>query len=125
MYTTQEKQAFSERLKVALSAAVPKLQTVNEVATQFNLRHKKRPVSNAAVHHWMTGQAIPKIYNLETLAQWLNVSVEWLRTGKISEHKPSELSSLEYMLLERFGDLSDEQKELLIKLIDQIKAAAK
>ena len=122
MYTEQEKQAFSERLKAALAAAAPKIHTASDVATQFNLRHTKKPVSNQAVHKWLTGQAFPQIYNLETLANWLNVSTNWLRTGYDTVDDQPELTDLEYMLLERFTVLSEQQKKLLIELIDQLKA---
>ena len=121
MHTTEEKQSFSKRLKIALRAAAPKAQTVNEIAIQFNLRHEQEPVSNQAVHKWLIGQAIPSREKIETLAKWLNVSTEWLRTGHDAIIADTTLSALSHIMLNRFVSLSERQQLVVIELIDNFK----
>lgn len=62
MYTNEEKIQFSERLRAAIIAVDPNAVKAAELATQFNLRHHKQPVTNAATHKWLTAQAdLPSI----------------------------------------------------------------
>ena len=119
MHTETEKQAFSKRLSIALRAINHKLQTVNDIAIQFNLRHEQEPISNQAVHKWLTGQSIPAEDKVKTLAKWLNVSTEWLRTGH--DNQETMPSSLEYIMLNRFRGLSENQQLIVIALLDNFK----
>lgn len=78
-----ESQAFSERLRKALEAAgVRPSPTV--VANEFNLRHWGRSITPHTARNWLLGQALPTQDKLVVLADWLQVSPDELRFGKVS-----------------------------------------
>ena len=122
MHTDQEKLAFSERLKRALSVSAPKHRTAKDIAIQFNLRHQFEPVSNQAVHKWLTGQTIPTFEKIETLSKWLNVSTEWLRAGIEPTTNESVLTVTEVMLLKQFRQLSKHQQILVMEVMNNFVA---
>ncbi|HVE11131.1 MAG TPA: helix-turn-helix domain-containing protein [Paraburkholderia sp.] len=81
MPTTDEKLAFSERLKLALRRVPEKPEGPTAVARFFNLRYHGEPVSTQTVDKWLKGRTIPKADKLETLAKALNVDLHWLHYG--------------------------------------------
>ncbi|OXJ00823.1 transcriptional regulator [Burkholderia sp. AU33803] len=82
MPTSEEKAAFSERLKFALRRSPEKVTGATELANRFNLRHRgAQPVSPQTAHKWLTGRTIPTSDKLVTLAEWLRVEVHWLHYG--------------------------------------------
>nr|WP_239483355.1 hypothetical protein [Burkholderia sp. MS455] len=82
MPTSEEKAAFSERLKFALRRSPEKVAGATELANKFNLRHRgTHPVSPQTAHKWLTGRTIPTSDKLETLAEWLRVELHWLHYG--------------------------------------------
>ena len=89
MPTPDEKRAFSERLKQALQRSPKKILTANDLALNFNLRHTSgEPITTQAAQKWLTGQAFPTIDKIATLAEWLNVPLQWLRFG-IADERPT------------------------------------
>ncbi len=121
MHTTEEKLGFSHRLKASIQAAAPKASTANAIAIQFNLRHKKEPVSIQAVHKWLTAQAIPSSDKVETLAEWLGVTNGWLRYGYDSDVDHQPLSNMAHIMLTRFNSLSERQQVLVLDLLSNLK----
>jgi transcriptional regulator with XRE-family HTH domain len=131
-----EKQAFAERLKLALTRCSRKIDTAVELALQFNLRHPNDPITPQAAHKWLTGKARPTLDKIATLAEWLNVSPHWLRHGPqdVSEHlnahsarqsttqnsKTEPLTDAEIQLIIRLRALSDHQKQLIAELVEQL-----
>ena len=85
--TTDEKLAFSARVKQALKRSHRKVSTPAELALQFNLRHGNDPITPQAAQKWLTGKALQTQDKMETLATWLNASPLWLRHG-IAEPRP-------------------------------------
>ena len=85
-----EKLAFSLRLKQALKRSPKKVETPTDLATQFNLRHPNESISPQAAQKWLSGQARPTVDKIETLADWLNVSAQWLRLGIGEERTQNE-----------------------------------
>ncbi|TCW81195.1 transcriptional regulator [Burkholderia sp. SRS-46] len=82
MPTSEEKKAFSERLKFALQRSPHKITGATELANQFNLRHRgEHQVSPQTAHKWLTGRTIPTQDKLRTLAEWLRVELHWLHYG--------------------------------------------
>lgn len=81
-----EKKAFSQRLIVALKKAGVTATSPTRLAMEFNLLHRGRPVSTPGVYRWLAGTAIPSQDKIRTLAEWLNVSPEWLRFGEVEEN---------------------------------------
>jgi hypothetical protein len=78
---TDEKQAFTKRLKEALRKAGVDSASFARVAREFNLRYGGDPVSTQAVRKWLTGGALPSQDKIRSLAMWLDVGVHWLRFG--------------------------------------------
>jgi transcriptional regulator with XRE-family HTH domain len=85
MPTSEEKTAFSKRLKLALRRSPEAVRGATELALRFNLRHLGSAVSAQTAHKWLTGRAIPTKEKLATLAAWLQVSEHWLHYGPPSE----------------------------------------
>lgn len=120
MYTNEEKIQFSERLRAAITAVDPDIVKAAELATQFNLRHHKQPVTNAATHKWLTAQAVPSIDKIETLANWLGVSSEWLRTGREPTDAKNERTELQKMMIEKFASLSIRQQRYIFEMVNDL-----
>ncbi len=80
MQTTQEKAAFSERLKSALRNSDRPVKGATDLARLFNLQHQIG-ISVQAAHKWLNGLVIPTDDRIATLAKWLNVSEHWLHYG--------------------------------------------
>lgn len=94
MQNTNEKlrQQFSERLtkeftRVGLPVASP-----TQIAQEFNTRYPANKIAAQTVRKWLLADAIPTQAKLMNLAEWLEVSAEWLRfgTGKRKAAKAGE-----------------------------------
>ena len=109
-----EKEKFSTRLKLALSAMAMQNLKTSEIATKFNLQHPNEPVTQQAVYKWLNGLAIPSMDKIETLSKWLMVKPEWLRYGVNDE---TQKTMLDEVLLSMIVGLSEQQKSALITFI--------
>jgi transcriptional regulator with XRE-family HTH domain len=131
MASLDDKKAFSERLTQALKRSGRDATSATQLAMQFNLRHPNEPVTAQAAQKWLTGKARPTRDKVDTLAQWLDVSSDWLRLG-IShdlsavivppggDTKTLELTLQDLDLLNKFKMLSESQRQLLIRLIEEL-----
>gem|GEM_PF-852651 len=106
-----EKEKFSARLKLALSAMAMQNLKTSEIATKFNLQHPNESVTQQAVHKWLNGLAIPSMDKIETLSKWLSVKPEWLRYGVDDNEK---MTMLDEVLLKMIIGLSEQQKSAFI-----------
>ncbi|MBI2960037.1 MAG: hypothetical protein HYY28_06970 [Betaproteobacteria bacterium] len=52
------------------------------VAREFNLRYHGDPVTAPAIRKWLLGEALPSQDKIRVLAQWLEVTPQWLRFGE-------------------------------------------
>lgn len=109
-----EKEKFSARLKLALSAMAMQNLKTSEIATKFNLQHPNESVTQQAVHKWLNGLAIPSMDKIEPLSKWLSVKPEWLRYGVDDNEK---MTMLDEVLLKMIIGLSEQQKSALIAFI--------
>lgn len=114
MRILSEKEKFSARLKLALSAMAMQNLKTSEIATKFNLQHPNESVTQQAVHKWLNGLAIPSMDKIETLSKWLLVKPEWLRYGVGDNEK---MTMLDEVLLKMIIGLSEQQKSALIAFI--------
>ena len=114
MKILSEKEKFSARLKLALSAMAMQNLKTSEIATKFNLQHPNESVTQQAVHKWLNGLAIPSMDKIETLSKWLMVKPEWLRYGVNDE---TQKTMLDEVLLKMIVGLSEQQKSALITFI--------
>ena len=75
-----DKAEFAERLRKAVIAAGydPKPGLVHK---QFNTHWHGRPVSFQAARAWLIGTSVPEDRKLAALADWLDVTPEFLRYG--------------------------------------------
>jgi transcriptional regulator with XRE-family HTH domain len=132
-----EKQAFADRLKIALKRQKKSIETATALAHEFNLRHPNEPITAQAAQKWLTGKAKPTADKLETLADWLGVSSHWLRNGPPPEPKKKAtagarkgagsgagglagLTDKEASILGRLRTLSEHQVYLIAELVDQL-----
>ncbi|GAB2902662.1 transcriptional regulator [Paralcaligenes ginsengisoli] len=116
MPSHDEKIAFAERLKQALKRSRKKVETAADLALQFNLRHSNEPVTPQAAQKWLSGKSRPMPDKIETLADWLGVSAQWLRygVGEKIRAQPTRLVSKE-PAASSVG-YSDEERELIEKM---------
>lgn len=133
---TDEKLAFTKRLKLALKRSHKKITTPAELALQFNLRHPNESITPQAAQKWLTGKAKPTADKINTLAEWLAVSPHWLRFGsatneqtiqplrQVKAHSNSEaaLSDTEQTLIKQFRQLSAHQRSIIADLVEQLAA---
>lgn len=72
--------AFSVRLRTCLRE-----RGINEggtaLARAFNFRSTGRPISLHAARKWLVGESFPTQDKIVVLAEWFEVSSEWLRFG--------------------------------------------
>lgn len=131
MSSPEEKKAFAKRLKQALTRSSKKIEAPSELALQFNLRHSSEPVSVQAVHKWLSGKAMPTPDKTETLANWLNVPLQWLRYGipepaakpSKKQVKRGELDTLtadEADLIVRLRAMPEVRRKLVLDLVGQL-----
>lgn len=79
MSNALERHYFSERLKKSLLNAHYLPNSPTKLAREFNIRFSGKPVTVHAARKWLMGEAIPTQEKIRALANWLGVSVEWLR----------------------------------------------
>lgn len=131
-----EKRAFAERLKLALTRSPKAIHSSAELAVEFNLRHRGDPVTQQAVHKWLTGRARPTPDKVETLAAWLGVSARWLTHGTPGDpvvlpfpparepvdgkYASAAADVVEARLLAGLRRLSAHQQRLIVELVDQL-----
>lgn len=132
-----DKQAFAERLRLALTRSSRPVESAAELAVQFNLRHEGVPVTQQAVHKWLSGKSCPTPDKVATLAAWLGVSTHWLRFGSPeSGAAPLRLTTGERVtsryadklepdvdeqgLLAAMRKLTPHQRRLIIELVNQL-----
>lgn len=80
MALAEEKQGFRKRFGECLKRQGEALGPAR-IAREFNLRYHGTPVTPQAVRKWLKGEALPPQDKIRTLAQWLDVSPQWLRFG--------------------------------------------
>jgi hypothetical protein len=78
---SNEREDFSLRLRQSLRNAHHAPDSPTKLARDFNARFAGRPVTVHAARKWLVGESIPTQDKMRTLADWLCVSVEWLRYG--------------------------------------------
>lgn len=86
-----EREAFSERLQQSLRNANCSADSPTQLAREFNIRFSGTPITVHAARKWLVGEAIPTQEKLRILAQWLEVTPEWLRFGGEQNSLPAGL----------------------------------
>lgn len=117
--TFNEKALFSLRLKAALNAASLGKFKVSDIEREFNLRYVSGTVTPQAIYKWLNGQSIPSLDKIQVLAQWLNVSPKWLKTG-IEEEKIEANNLVDKQGIESFMRLNAEHKQLVLGVMQAL-----
>lgn len=132
MARTKENLEFAERLKWALKRNAKPTDSPSFLANQFNLIHAGTPITNQAAQKWLVGDNKPAADKISTLAQMLDVSVEWLRFGigdaltqKTQTAEPvasyQTPASVETQLLARFRRLTPQQQHLMLDWLETMR----
>ena len=79
--SSTERTGFSNRLQRCLRNSHHSADSPTELAREFNIRFSGQPVTVHAARKWLVGEAIPTQDKMRTLADWLQVPIEWLRFG--------------------------------------------
>lgn len=87
MSSSQERLAFSQRLKCALHNADQSPASPTRLAREFNTQFSGPPVTAHAARKWLEGESIPTQEKLRALASWLDVPADWLRFGSLDVRK--------------------------------------
>jgi transcriptional regulator with XRE-family HTH domain len=99
MENTNEKlrQQFSARLTKEFTRVGLPIASPTQIAQEFNARYPANKIAAQTVRKWLLADAIPTQAKLMNLAEWLEVSAEWLRfgTGKRKAAKASEKAESE------------------------------
>ena len=82
MAPVDEKRNFSKRLVEALRKAQVDFSSPTRIAREFNLRYHGYPVTAQSVRKWLSAKSVPAQDKMRVLADWLNVSPQWLRFGE-------------------------------------------
>lgn len=87
----EERNAFSHRLLDSIRKYDAQAEGVSQhmrigsspsaLSRAFNLRYPGAPITVHAARKWLVGEAFPDQSKLRVLADWLQVSAEWLRYG--------------------------------------------
>mgnify|MGYP001742837240 CR=1 FL=1 len=117
--TFDEKELFSLRLKTALEVASLEKFKVSDIEREFNLRYASGTVTPQAIYKWLNGQSIPSLDKIQVLADWLNVSAKWLKTG-IEDEIIDPRSLIDKQGMDSFLKLSHEHKQLILNLMQTL-----
>lgn len=81
MATRAEKEAFAERLKMALARSRKLVATPTALANAFNLKWHGASITTQAAQKWLQGTATPAPEKMQVLAEMFGVPLQWLRYG--------------------------------------------
>ena len=79
--SSAERVGFSNRLQQCLRNSHHSPDSPTELAREFNIRFSDQAITVHAARKWLVGEAIPTQDKMRTLADWLQVPIEWLRFG--------------------------------------------
>ena len=121
----KERTEFSKRFALALEQT-NKSKLVVDVWRAFNALSTHAPVTPHAVRKWLMGEAIPAQPKLRTLADWLGVSVAWLRFGDdVGVQAADSLSAQEQALVTEYRKLARLEKIHFLELMRAVTASKK
>ena len=124
MALSDEKQAFSRRLRDSLKRAGADTGGAAALAREFNLRYDGTPVTVQAVRKWISGRALPPQDKVRALALWLEVSPQWLRygdgdavpAGRTLRQEAAGYRADPAWLSKKYEALNDAHKKMIVEL---------
>ena len=120
-----ERTNFSKRLIDTLASSRSLNASPTSLAREFNFYFVGKPVTVHAARKWLVGDAIPTQDKLRALANWLSVSVEWLRFGVSERSVRSNVistagSSPQDNLVRLYLSLPQKERELARDFIEML-----
>lgn len=101
---------------------MPFAQILDELLIERGLSNyqisKDTGISDSLIGYWRQGKRIPKADNLLQLANYLEVSTDYLLTGTEATHSSPKLTSLELECLEKFNRLLEIDKGKVLDRMD-------
>ena len=131
MVTTNETEAFAERLRRALDGCGVR-QSPTLVANEFNLRYWGRSITPHTARNWLLGKSIPTQDKLRVLADWLQVSPDELRFGRsggavkaaVATVDPASLSMADREMVSRYLGLDVNDRKTVREVVTALSLAA-
>lgn len=129
MVTTNESEAFAERLRRALDGCGVR-QSPTLVANEFNLRYWGRSITPHTARNWLLGKSIPTQDKLRVLADWLQVSPDELRFGrpggtvKASTPDQAGLSMADREMVSRYLGLDVNERKTVREVVTALSLAS-
>lgn len=126
MSISTERREFSARLRQALANVAQGSASPTALARNFNTRYPWQPITVHAARKWLLGEAIPTQDKMRVIAEWLSVSVMWLRYGEGAEVAANNrqrsvgqegFNSGDIKLLEDVRALKDYERRLVSDLV--------
>ncbi|QBP77448.1 hypothetical protein E2K99_21745 [Herbaspirillum huttiense] len=109
---------FSERLKREFKRQGLPLTSPTNIASEFNKRYPGKKVVPQTVRKWLGAEAMPTQEKLLALAEWFEVSPQWLRFGTGVRAEKRENVSLEAMLNQSRPELA-----VIFEMLNQLSAS--
>lgn len=125
--STVERSKFSERLLSSLTRLGYKPK-VTELTIIFNSLSGEAPITTHGFRKWVIGESLPTQSRLCVLAEWLQITPEWLRYGGAEPPLPElNLKSVEvprdiHLMLRDYKLLSEDSKKIFDNTLTSILA---
>jgi len=129
MANSQAREEFSKRLRKALQDRGREVGSPTRLTQEFNGDYPDRRVTPQAVRKWLTGEAIPSHDKIKALAEWLEVSPNWLHHGEGGPGHGTQQTAATYRtpvpdqeLLKRYRKLNTRQQQAVAEIITALAA---
>lgn len=133
MALVDERRHFSKRLLEALRKARIDASSPTRIAREFNLRYHGSPVTAQSVRKWLTAKSVPAQDKIRVLADWLNVSAQWLmfgahdsatgQQGWALNQEPRDYGVENSALSRNFERLNESHKKIVLEIVRALLAA--
>ncbi len=119
-----EATAFGKRLTSRLLSLHQMTASPTQVCREFNRRAPDQHITPHAARKWLMGETIPRQSKLCVLADWLEVSPEWLQYGRgeitveTTLDKDSKMNVLHSDIMKNLLRLNKKNQHLVSRFID-------
>ena len=124
MANSQAREEFSKRLRKALQDRGRGIGSPTRLTQEFNSDYPDRRVTPQAVRKWLNGEAIPSHDKVKALAEWLEVSPNWLHHGEGGAGHAEQTAAIyrnplpDQELLKRYRKLHPRQQQAVVHPLD-------
>jgi transcriptional regulator with XRE-family HTH domain len=129
MANSQAREEFSRRLRKALQDRDHAVGSPTRLTQEFNGDYPDRRVTPQAMRKWLTGEAFPSHDKVQALAEWLEVSPNWLHHGEGGAGHGAQQNAATYRtpvpdqeLLRRYRKLNPRQQQAVAEIITALAA---